>query len=478
MESHKLWDAVHTGHPVRAAEQRSSSEGGDLARSAEAESAAGSEVDEKALVVAALGLPSDAIDSVPEAVIASLRDVLRRSTVLDCENQRLADDVRMRAQLQASLEDDVGNLEAAYSAEKRLVGELQANLDLTSQAKRLEAAQALREVTDLKRQCAQLRGLEGSFQAQLRRLETENSKVKDALTKQRGKRGKQDEGMKMRGAVPPPSGAAAVGAVAIEDKLRLQTAALNREVALLKGVLVDVQQHLEEPLHRGGSDVSGRSGALSGCAHPVNQSVDWFCEDFKANVLGAISKLREKEAPPASGPSPYDSHAVPHRLDNAQDKVTEKELRRKLAAAENMLAEQETLIQSCLFGQRGVPFPSPSKATRPVSGARVHKARTPLSAKAEEEEELQRRWEELERREGRVAKLEEAKLVADELADRTRLQTAMTEQSGLRTSLLKSPNIQVPVSASPKTQRYLRTLGIVTSSRNDEEIGELPRSRV
>ena len=85
-----------------------------------------------------------------------------------------------------------------------------------------------------------------------------------------------------------------------------------------------------------------------------------------------------------------------------------------------------------------------------------------LSARAEQEDELQRRWEALERREQRLAKAEAEKLAADERADQARLLSAI---KGSNIPLaVRSENIVGPVSATPASSKYLRNLGIITAA--------------
>jgi hypothetical protein len=467
MESHSIWD-----HSNRRPLDVGGSTAPNVTIPLAEEAIAVGEDEEAALLAAALGMEREKVlESFPQVALRNLADVLRHRKVLQSENERLCEDVRREVRVTAGLEADMRNLETAFAAEKQRSGDLQMNLEVITQAKRQESTQALREVTDLKRQCAQLRGLESTFQTTLRRLETENAKIKDALAKlRRGTGADSKRGMTLKGALPV-DGSAAGAAAAFEEKIcgpfRRQNATLNREVAHLKEILVDVQQHLTASPYDHCEGNRLGSNEMSGWANPVYQSVDWFCGDFKATVLDSITKLHERGAvsAPSDAPACKNENIVAATESSPQRSSVEQELRQQLASAEHMLTEQERVIHSCLFGQGGVPFSPPPKRTLKGTGTKSAKGQTPsltLSARAEQEDELQRRWEALERREQRLAKAEAEKLAADERADQARLLSAI---KGSNIPLaVRSENIVGPVSATPASSKYLRNLGIITAA--------------
>lgn len=136
--------------------------------------------------VAALGLD----------LLQGLGDHLREHAQLKAEVERLRECAHTAAIHASGLEARLSASEARYSEEFREASRLSNTLEQTVAEYRAERQRTLREMSDLKKTCARLKGLDANHSANFRRLELDYDKIREKLAKvsseaERGERGRR-----------------------------------------------------------------------------------------------------------------------------------------------------------------------------------------------------------------------------------------------------------------------------------------------
>ena len=449
MESHALWDRPRKNR-VSAPSPRASlglvngNEGQQnhndkdaTAMLEEIDKDRGLKVSGERIAVAAFG---DNIleDAFPRHVRDKIIEIMSHYETVQIENASLADQLKNLINIKDQLEGEKCDAASALNGERRQVTELRLKIERITDEKRREATKALSELTELRKQVAHLKGMEASFQANLRRMEKENTRLRETLVKSqlwRNDSSNTQRGMTKEGVLGDVATKANI-ATDLEKKmcgpLRVQNTRLNRENALLKQILVEIEGQLADSSRKDADpSQSLRTEVSKGYENRLGHPVDWFCGDFKAAILDNISKLQDcryytcvKVSSPKDHVNSHCSTDSLGQFAESNNMLKAEELRKKLVEAEKTIAEQKAVIEKSIFGE-GPPFsPHPqSQSGRQQASNRV--IETPLSARYEKEDELEYRERELDRREERLAQMEnKLQLAAEEIADRELLKSS------------------------------------------------------